>query len=437
MKASTRLKSCLALCGILALATSCKDVSEDTSGLMTDTGNKTVDASGVEKFNLAEYIAKKNIGGPNMKNNIKAGNAYVFFSSNEEQHPDKANASEAAKSKNKASILKPEYELRMNATVVSDSKKVELKSLFWFDGSLNGTKVYAGGHAVEASILGNAKSSIAVKGGVKAFGNDLISKTLTLVGPFKFIKTIDLEHKQTLLGIPKLLGVQAGVSFVAAATFAGEVDYLDKESVTLTFVPAAKVTAGISGTVKALLFASATAQGTVTVVDTKLPSSATLGGRAGGTGAYLYGNVTFEAATFKALNGEIVIGAKAKVAGILPAGVEAAFWSLTKLANSGLAKKLAAAWDWSYVVWDSPPLVNVTFPTYYSNSFLQSKAPKAACAFPVIAKVVAALTKENAKDTVTTKKVGTDTLANLKTIMVKAKTVKGTCSTASATPAKK
>ena len=145
MKASTRLKSCLALCGVLALATSCKDVSEDTSGLMTDSGNKTVDASGVEQFNLAEYIAKKNIGGPNMKNNIKTGNAYVFFSSNEEQHPDKTNVSEAAKSKNKASILKPEYELRMNATVVSDSKKVELKSLFWFDGSLNGAKVYAGG----------------------------------------------------------------------------------------------------------------------------------------------------------------------------------------------------------------------------------------------------------------------------------------------------
>lgn len=425
MNLSTRLKYCLALCGVMAFASSCKEVGEDTSGLMTDSGNLTVDASAIEQFNLAEYVAKKNIGGPNMKNNIKPGKAYIFFSSNEEQHVDKTNAAEAAKSKNKASLLKPEYELRMNATVVSDAKKAEVKSLFWFDGSLNGTKVYAGGNAVEASMVGLAKSGIAVKGDVKAFGQSLIAKNVTLVGPFKFTKTIDLEHKQTVLGIPKLAGVEAGVSFVAAATLNGETDYLDKESVTLSFVPAVKVTAGISGTVKAVLFVSATASGTVTVVDAKLPSSATLGGRVGSGADFLFGNVTFEAASFKALNGEIVIGAKAKVAGILPAGVELALWSLTKIVNPGLAKKLdALKWEWSYVVWDSPPLVNVTFPTYYSNSFLRSKASKASTAAPLLTKVIAAVIKENAKDDANTKKVGKDAIAGLQSILKKAKTIK-------------
>ncbi|RYZ57213.1 MAG: hypothetical protein EOP07_10535 [Proteobacteria bacterium] len=428
-----QLQTCVALCGVLTLSASCKEISEDTSGLATDAGNKTVDAGTSEQFNLAEWVAKKGIGGANMKNNIKAGNAYIFFNSAEEQNPDKTNAAELKKSKNKASLLKPEYELRMNATVVSDSKKAEVKSLFWFDGSLNGMKVYPGGNAVEASMVGSAKSGITVKAGLKAFGKDLVSQSVTLVKPFKITKTINLEVKQTVLGIPKIAGIEAGATFVATASVEGETDYLDKESVSISMVPSAKVTAGIQGTVKALLFASATAQGTVTVMDTKLPSNATLGGRVGSGADFLFGNVTFEAATFKALNGEIVIGAKAKLPGKLPPGVEASLWSLTSAVKAGLAKKLAAGWEWSYIVWDSPPFVNVTFPTYYTNGFLQSKAPKAACALPVLTKVVAAATKENAKDTAATKKVGADALAGLKTIQAKAKTIKGTCTAAATT----
>jgi hypothetical protein len=423
-----KFQTCVALCGILSLSAACKQISEDTSDLATDAGNKTVESKPIEQFNLAEWVSKKGIGGANMKNNIKAGNAYIFFNSAEEQNPDKTNAAEAKKSKNKTSLLKPEYELRMNATVVSDGKKAEVRSLFWFDGSLNGAKVYPGGNAVEASMVGSAKGGITVKGSVKAFGKDLISQAVTLAKPFKITKTVNLELKQTFLGIPKIAGIEAGVTFVATANVDGECDYLDAENVSISMVPSAKVTAGIQGAVRAVLFASASAQGTVTVVDTKLPSSATLGGRVGTTADYLYGNVTFESAQFKALNGEIVIGAKAKIKGQLPADVEPALWSIVGAVNPGLAKKLAAGWEWAYVVWDSPPLVNVTFPTYYTNSFLQSSASKAACALPQVTKVVAAVTKENAKDDAVKKKVGGDAIVGLKTILAKAKTVKGTCS---------
>src|SRR5688500_9126281 len=199
MNLSKCLTTSLTLWSALSLGTSCKDVKEDNSGLMADKGNKTVDASGVEQFNLAQYVSQNNIGGTNLKNNVKAGNAYIFFHSNEEQNKDKTNAAELAKSKNKTSLLKPEFELRMNATVVSDAKKAEVKSLFWFDGSLNGSPVYAGGKAVEASMIGSAKSGITVKGEVKAFGQSLITKNITLVGPFKFTKTVNLEAKQTVL----------------------------------------------------------------------------------------------------------------------------------------------------------------------------------------------------------------------------------------------
>lgn len=426
------------LLGLASLVSSCKQVGDSSSGLMNDAGNKEVDNKPTEQFNLAEWISKKGIGGANMKNNLK-GTQYIFFSSNEEQKVDTANKAEAAKSKNKAFLAKPEYELRMNATVTSDSKKAEIKTLFWIDGSLNGTKVYAGGNAVEASMLGSAKSAITVKGNLKAFGKDLISQQVNLTKPFKITKTVDLEHKQTILGIPKIAGVQAGVSFVANASVSGETDYLDKESVTLTMVPAVKATAGISGAVKAVLFASATAKGTVTVVDAKMPSSATLGGRVGSGADFLYGNVTFEKTTFSALSGDIVIGAKLSTKGAkLPAGVEPALWSPYSAAlMATLKQKLDAGWQWVYKVWDSPPLINVKFPTAYSSSFLLSNAKKAACALPVITKVVASVQKENAKDTADMKKVGTDALSALKAIQTKAKAVKGTCPGASTGTAKK
>lgn len=293
---------------------------------------------------------------------------------------------------------------------------------------LNGTKVYPSGNAVEASIVGNAKSNITVKAGLKAFGKDLISKNLLATAPMKITKTVDLEYKQTVLGIPKIAGVEAGVSFVAAANVSGETDYLSKESVTVSMVPDVKVTAGISGTVKALLFTEAKAAGTVTVLDSSFPSSATLGGRVGSGADFLYGNVTFDAGTFNALKGELVISAKASTGNVLPKGVEAALWSAAEIVNPSLAKKVQAGFKWAYVVWDSPPLVSIKFPAYYTHSFLLSNAKKASCAKPVLTKVVAEVTKENGKDTGEMKTVGKSALEGLKALQTKANALKGACS---------
>lgn len=422
----------------MTLASACKQVSDEGSALMNDAGKNEVDLNkSVENFNLAEWIVTKNIGGINLKNNVK-GKEYIFFSSNEEEKVDKENQAEAAKSKNKSFLAKPEFELRLNATVTSSSTKAELKSLFWIDGSLNGSKVYAGGNAVEASMVGSAKSGFKVKGNLKAFGKDLINQEVTLVKPFKISKVVNLEAKQTVLGIPKLLGVEAGVSFVANATVEGETDYVDKEAVVLSFVPSVKATAGIQGTVKALMFASASAKGTVTIFDAKMPSSVSLGGRVGTSDDFLFGNIIFESTKFSALAGEIVIGASLSTKGAeLPKGVEAALWTSARIAVTTIKQKLDAGWEWVYKVWDSPALVNVKFPTAYSSGFFKSSSPSAACAAPSLAKVVVAVQKENTKDAAAFKGVGKNVIASLKAIHLKAKTAKGTCSIAAKPPAKK
>lgn len=121
---------------LLLLLVACKPVQdEDSSMLAVEAGTKSVDTDTVEQFNLAEYVSKNKIGGANFANNVKTGNAYLFFNSNEEQKPNKENSAEAAKSKNKSMLSKPEYELRINATITSNSKTAEIKSLFWMDGS--------------------------------------------------------------------------------------------------------------------------------------------------------------------------------------------------------------------------------------------------------------------------------------------------------------
>lgn len=435
MKNSLHFQTVSCALFFIVLNSSCKPVGDPVSNLqylaeakVNSAGAREVKTTSVEQFNLAEWVSKKGVGGTNMKNNVK-GTQYIFFSSNEEEKVDSANASEAAKSKNKANIGKPEYEMRMNATVSSDAKKAEMKSIFWIDGSLNGDKVFAGGNAVEASMIGSAKTAISVQANLKAFGKDLITQSVTLTKPFKFTKTIDLEAKQTLLGIPKIAGVEAGVSFVANASVSGEADYLDKESVSYSMVPAVKATAGIEGSVKALLFASATAKGTVTVLDTKMPSSATLGGRVGSGADFLYGNITFQSLEFSALAGDIVIGAKLSTAGAkLPAGVEAAFWSPnTAPVMATVRQKLDTGWSWIYKVWDSPALIKVKFPTAYSSSFLLSDAKKAACAKASTTKVVAEYTKEVGKDTGDAKKIGMSALASLKAIQAKTSKATGSC----------
>ncbi|MES2745451.1 MAG: hypothetical protein V4655_08485 [Bdellovibrionota bacterium] len=439
MKNLIKVERLALIFGACLLASSCKQVSDETSSaLKNDAGNKEVDNKPTEQFNLAEYIAKKGIGGANFKNNIK-GTQYIFFNSNEEEKVDTANKAEAAKSKNKTALYKPEFELRMNGTVTSDSKKAELKTIFWIDGSLNGNKVYAGGNAIEASMVGSAKKQITIKGGLKAFGKDLISQQVNLTKPFKVTKTIDLEVKKTVLGVPKLAGIEVGVSFVANATIAGETDYLDTQSVTMSMVPSVKVTAGLQGAVKVLAFASATAKGTVTVVDGKMPSSATLGGRAASGADYIYGNVAFQPTSFSALSGEIVIGAKLSTKGApLPKTVEAAIWSPAKTAMATLKQKLDISWEWIYKVWDSPPLIKVKLGSGYSSSFFLASNAKAACAAPALAKLVPGVQKETAKDTADFKAVGNTVLASVKLIQTKAKAAKGTCSAGGAakTPAK-
>lgn len=413
----------------LALSSACKQIGEESSELMTDAGNKEVDNKPVEQFNLAEWIVKKGIGGANFKNNV-VGNKYIRFHSNEEEKPDAANKKEAAASKNKASLLKPEYELRTNATVTSDSKKAEIKMLFFLDGYLNGARVYPAGNTVEIMMLANAKTSITAKGNAKAFGKELYTKTVNATGEFKISKSVNLEAKATVLGIPKIAGVSAGVSFVATAAVTGETDSMTTEAVSVSMSPTIKVTAGIEGKVSVLGFAEATAKGTVTVLDAQMPASATLAGRLKSGADYLAGNVTFAPLTFTAVKGDIVIGAKASTKGALPKGIEAAIWSPNSAAMmSSLINKLDLKWEWVYKVWDSPSLINVKWPAPYTSSFLVSAAmkDKAACATPALTKAIALMTKENAKDTNATKKVGSTAITALKAIQAKEKTAKKSC----------
>ncbi|RYZ57397.1 MAG: hypothetical protein EOP07_09970 [Proteobacteria bacterium] len=275
---------------------------------------------------------------------------------------------------------KDKFRVETNLTVdanggLTDTGSRYISSDYYLDGYIFGRQL-TDGALIDMQARANF-NSMKLTGYVRFLGDDKYNGEIKVGIDKTFIR--DLEYDKTIYGVP-MLGVNVNATLGGELGMRAAPGLRADQAISASFEPSIKLQGAATISLKALKFLSASAEGTVEILDLKLSSGAALGVIPSSN--FVYANMGMDGATISALDGKIDLYASAADIGgalSLPSGVSNLLWSLVGIKPSSLT--------WKHTLWDPEPAY-VTTLKRFGNSFITFyKAPTAATCGGVITAV--------------------------------------------------
>ncbi len=180
-----------------------------------------------------------------------------------------------------------------------------------------------------------------VEGHVRLFKDD----------KYKFEKKAVVEQSFTrdlTLPYPVMVGLEADASIGGEIGFRAEALVRQDDAISLRFQPKIGINSSVSLSANALKIVSAGVEGVLTLMETTVATSASMG--------YLpdqdftYGDIGMDTAEIKALDGKVSVFAKAGLESLLPKDFEKIWKKISDATGIKLGYK------WQHTVWDPEPL---------------------------------------------------------------------------------
>jgi hypothetical protein len=271
---------------------------------------------------------------------------------------------------------KDKFRVETNLTVdanggITDTGSRYISSDYYLDGYIFGRQL-TDGALIDMQARANF-NTMKLTGYVRFLGDDKYNGEIKVGIDKTFIR--DLEYDKTIYGVP-MLGVNVNATLGGELGMRAAPGLRADQAISASFEPSIKLQGAATISLKALKFLSASAEGTVEILDLKLSSGAALGLIPSSN--FVYANMGIDGATISALDGKIDLYASAADIGgalSLPSGVNSLLWSLVGIKPSSLT--------WKHTLWD-PEAAYVTTLKRYGNSFVSFYKEPAASACPAM-----------------------------------------------------
>lgn len=186
-----------------------------------------------------------------------------------------------------------------------------------------------------------------VEGHVRILGDDKFDFSKKAQVEQKFVRDLKLKY-------PIIIGLEATASIGGEIGFEADVGIRKDDALSLHFRPVMGVNASAGAEANALRLISAEIRGIITILETMVATSASVG--------YLpdfdfsYGDISMDTTEIKALDGKVKFIAKAGLDSLLPENFQSIWKKISDFTGFNLG------FTWEHVVWDPKPLFFTKIP---------------------------------------------------------------------------